>query len=223
MHHEMSYSLEFPTLMMFACLQAPSSGGATAVADAPSVLEALPAALVQRFEQQGWLLVRNYNEDIGASYAEAFDTEDRAAVEAYCRANAIDFQWQPDGGLRTWQRRGAVLRHAGTGQRCWFNQVAFLNEWTLDPEVRQFLVEMYGADGLPFTTRFGDGEPIGEDVVALLNQVYQAHTRREPWQSGDLMLVDNIRTAHSREAFDGPRQVLVGMADAVRLNAGAGR
>ena len=34
---------------------------------------------------------------------------------------------------------------------------------------------------------------------------------------GDLLLVDNIRTAHSREPFEGPRQVLVAMADVVRL------
>ena len=40
---------------------------------------------------------------------------------------------------------------------------------------------------------------------------------REPWQAGDLMLVDNVRTAHSREAFEGPREVLVAMADPVRL------
>ena len=40
---------------------------------------------------------------------------------------------------------------------------------------------------------------------------------REPWQVGDLMLVDNIRTAHSREAYEGPREILVGMADPVGL------
>ncbi len=60
-------------------------------------------------------------------------------------------------------------------------------------------MDVYGADGLPFNTRFGNGDPIGEDVVELLNSVYEAHTAREPWQAGDLMLVDNIRTAHSRE------------------------
>jgi hypothetical protein len=30
-------------------------------------------------------------------------------------------------------------------------------------------------------------------------------------------LVDNIRTAHGREHFEGPREVLVAMADAVHL------
>ena len=206
MHHELSYTLEFPGLMLFACLRAPTDGGATAVADSPTVLDALPPELIERFEREGWLLTRNYNDEIGASFAEAFGTEDRGAVESYCRANAIEFQWQPDGGLRTRQRRSAVVRHPVTGQRCWFNQIAFLNEWTIDPEVREYLVDVYGPDGLPFNTRFSNGDPIGEDVVALLNRVYEANTAREPWQAGDLMLVDNVRTAHSREPFEGPRR-----------------
>jgi alpha-ketoglutarate-dependent taurine dioxygenase len=217
MHHELSYRLEVPGLLAFACLTAPASGGATAVADAPTVLEALPAELVERFDREGWLLTRSYNDEIGASVAEAFGTDDRAEVESYCRANAIEFEWQPDGGLRTRQHRPAVVAHPATGRRCWFNQIAFLNEWTIAPEIREYLVDVYGADGLPFNTRYGDGEPIGEDVVALLNAVYDAHTVREPWQDGDLMLVDNIRTAHSREAYEGPREVVVAMADPVRV------
>jgi len=173
--------------------------------------------LVERFERVGWLLIRNYNEDIGASIAEAFGADDRRAVESYCRANAIQFEWQPNGGLRTWQRRSAIVRHPRTGQRCWFNQIAFLNQWTMDPEVQEYLVDLYGEDGLPFNTRFGNGDSIGPDVIQLIDGVYEKNTAYEPWQSGDLFLVDNIRTAHGREHFEGPRELLVAMADAVRL------
>ena len=218
MHHELSYRLEFPGLMLFACLVPPASGGATGVADAARVLQALPADLVERFEREGWILARSFNDEIGASIAEAFGTDDPAAIEAYCQANGIEYAWQPDGELRTRQRRSTVVRHPLTGQRCWFNQIAFLNEWTMAPEVHEYLVEIYGEDGLPFNTRFGNGDPIGEDIVDLLNEVYEAHTVREPWQAGDLMLVDNIRCAHSREPYEGPREVLVGMADPVHLS-----
>ncbi len=218
MHHELSYALEPPALMLFACLVPATDGGATPVADSPTVLNALPADLVERFERVGWLLIRNYNEDIGASIAEAFGTDDRRAVESYCRANAIQFEWRPNGGLRTWQHRNAVVRHPLTAQRCWFNQIAFLNEWTIDPEVREYLVDSYGEDGLPFNTRFGNGDPIGADIVQLINETYEANTAREQWQSGDLMLVDNVCTAHAREPFEGPREVLVAMADTVRLD-----
>jgi alpha-ketoglutarate-dependent taurine dioxygenase len=217
MHHELSYALEPPSLMLFACLTAAASGGATPVADSPAVLDALPADLVERFEQAGWLLIRNYNEDIGASLADAFGTDDSGAVESYCRAHAIDFEWRTDGALRTRQRRSAVVPHPINGRRCWFNQIAFLNEWTLDPELRQYLVDVYGEDGLPFNTRFGNGDPIGADIVQTINETYEAHTVCERWDAGDLLLVDNIRTAHARESFEGPREVVVAMADAVHL------
>ncbi len=197
--------------MLFACLTAPTAGGATGVADSPAVLDALPADAGRRGSSaRAGCSPAPTTTRSGRPFAEAFGTDDRAAVERYCRANAIEFEWQPDGGLRTRQRRSAVVRHPVTGRRCWFNQIAFLNEWTLDPEVREYLVDVYGADGLPFNTRFGNGDPIGEDVVELLNEVYEAHTAREPWQAGDLLLVDNIRTAHSREPYEGPREVLVG-------------
>src|SRR5262249_29954229 len=217
MHHELSYALDFPGLMMFACLSAPTSGGAAAGGDSPAGLRAPPARLVQRVRRGGWGLPPHHNDDFGASVEEAFGTGDRGTVERYCRANAIEFEWQPDGVLRTRQHRSAVVRHPLSGHRCWFNQIAFLNEWTIDPEVREYLADIYGEDGLPFNTRFGGGDPIGEDIVQLLNETYEANTGREPWQAGDVMLVDNVRTAHSREPFEGPREVLVGMADAVRL------
>ncbi|WNZ07901.1 TauD/TfdA family dioxygenase [Streptomyces sp. 11x1] len=217
MHHESSYALEFPGLLLFACLQAAERGGATGIADAEAVHAALPREVTERFEREGWLLTRSYNDEIGASVAEAFGTADRTVVEAYCRAHSIEFAWQPDGSLHTRQRRAAVLRHPVTGRRCWFNQIAFLSEWTMDPEVREYLVDLYGPAGLPFNTRYGGGDPIGADVVATLNEVYDRHTVRTPWRPGDLLLVDNIRCAHSREPFEGPREVLVGLADPVRL------
>ena len=114
--------------------------------------------------------------------------------------------------------RIAWLEHPVTGQFSWFNQIAFLNEWTLDPEIREYLVDFYGTDGLPFNTRFGGGDPIGPEIVQQLNDVYERHTLREPWQPGDLLLVDNVRYAHGREPYEGDREVLVALADALSLS-----
>ncbi len=88
----------------------------------------------------------------------------------------------------------------------------------MDPELREYLVDVYGEDGLPFNTRFGNGDPIGADVVQLINDVYEAHTVRERWEAGDVLLVDNVRTAHAREPFEGPREVMVSLADPVRVS-----
>ncbi|MFF0509992.1 TauD/TfdA family dioxygenase [Streptomyces sp. NPDC004250] len=219
MHHEMSYAVRCPGLLLFACLRPPTAGGATAVADSSVVLRSLPPEVADRFEREGWILTRAYHDEIGTSPEQSFGTDDRAGVEAYCRAHAIDWSWQPDGSLRTRQHRGAVVRHPASGLRCWFNQIAFLNEWTMAPEVREFLVEEYGPDGLPFNTLYGNGDPVPPDVVEQINKTYEAHTVRRSWQAGDLMIVDNIRTAHSREAYEGPREVLVAMGDPVSPHA----
>ncbi|MFE9252366.1 TauD/TfdA family dioxygenase [Streptomyces sp. NPDC007088] len=211
MHHELSYAVEFPATMAFACLSAPATGGATALADAGRVLRELPSDLVERFEREGWLLTRSYNEDIGVPWAEAFGTTDRSEVERYCAANDISTEWRGQ-ELRTRQRRSAVLHHPADGRRLWFNQIAFLNQWTMAPEVREYLIDVYGPEGLPFNTSFGGGAEVTEDVVAAINKVYDSITFAEPWRPGDVMLVDNLGTAHSRLPYDGAREVLVAMA-----------
>ena len=87
----------------------------------------------------------------------------------------------------------------------------------MDPDLHEYLIDIYGQDGLPFNTRFGDSSPIGPEVIRLLNEVYAKNTVCETWQSGDLLLVDNFRTSHGREKFEGPREVLVAMAEPVRV------
>src|SRR2546427_12500883 len=67
MHHELSYVHEFPCLRLFACLVAPTDGGSTPEADSPAVLRALPMELFERFEREGWLLSRKYNNEVGRS------------------------------------------------------------------------------------------------------------------------------------------------------------
>jgi alpha-ketoglutarate-dependent taurine dioxygenase len=219
MHHELSYADEVPGLLALVCLSAPEQGGETATADAAAVLAALPADVVATFAERGWSLVRSYNGEVGVSLTEAFGTDDRAGVERYCRAHGIEFEWGPQGVLRTRQRGPAVRRHPVTGVDCWFNQIAFLNEWTMAPEVREYLIDVYGADGLPFTTRYGDGSPIGADVIESINAVYEAHSVGHPWQVGDLMLIDNIRTAHSTQPHVGDRRIVVALAEPVRRDA----
>ncbi|MBB5803635.1 alpha-ketoglutarate-dependent taurine dioxygenase [Saccharothrix ecbatanensis] len=215
-HHELSYALTFPRLLLYACLSAPLSGGATTLADATTMMSRLPADIVAKFEKLGWIMTRHYEGDVGLPWQEAFGTEDRSDVENYCRDNRIAFEWRPSGGLRTRQGRSAVIRHPSTGQSCWFNQIAFLSRWSMDEEFREYLADVPTAD-LPFDTRFGDGTPIGADAVRGINEAYETVVLREPWQRGDLLIVDNVRMAHGRDAYVGDRTVALAMADPVGL------
>jgi TfdA family taurine catabolism dioxygenase TauD len=217
MHHELSYAAEVPGHLIFGCLTAPAKGGRTKIADSQQVLRALPADLVAPFARDGWLLTRMYHE-IGVPWMDAFGTQDPAEVDAYCAAAGLEHEWLPDGRLRTRQCRAAVIPHPRTGVLGWFNQIAFLNELTLDPVTRGYLIDVYGPSGLPFNTTYGDGTPISGDTVDLINEVYSQASVGESWQAGDVLVVDNLRIAHSREPYEGAREIVVLLGDPVRLS-----
>ena len=96
--------------------------------------------------------------------------------------------------------------------------MAFWNKWTLDPDVRDVLVDAFGADGMPFGTFLGDGTALTEEEAGALNRAYDQVTRRETWRPGDLMLVDNVLCAHGRDAFRGDRKIVVSMGDPISLD-----
>ncbi|WSQ12842.1 amino acid adenylation domain-containing protein [Streptomyces sp. NBC_01231] len=215
MHHELSYAATVPATLVLGCLTAPDRGGRTRLADSQRVLDALPPALVAPFERHGWLLTRTYHE-VGVAWQTAFGTDDRAAVDAYCAAAGIDHEWLPGNRLRTRQRRAAVVRHPTTGVPGWFNQIAFLNGLTMDPAVREYLTDVYGPQGLPFDTTTGDGTAVDAGTVEAINAAYDRVTLGEPWHTGDVLVVDNIRMAHGREPFEGEREIVVVLGDPVR-------
>ncbi|MER7756436.1 TauD/TfdA family dioxygenase [Kitasatospora sp. NPDC097643] len=216
-HNENSYALEFPGLLLFGCLIAPHQGGATPVTDVRKVLRDVPAPLADRFRAQGWGLVRNYGEHISLGWRTAFNTEDRAEVERYCRENLIAHEWLDNGNLRTVQRRPATIRHPRTGDEVWFNHMVFWNEWSLDEDTREVLVGDLGVENLPFRTAFGNGDPVAREDVEMIDRAYREATLRETWQPGDVMIVDNLLMAHARDSFRGDRKILVAMGDPVEL------
>ncbi|WP_030694677.1 TauD/TfdA family dioxygenase [Streptomyces globisporus] len=218
LHNENSYTLDFPGVLLFGCVTAPETGGATTVGDMRRALAMLPQDLVARFAEAGWLLVRNYSDLAGMPWRKAFSSEEPAGAEEYCDAHAIGYEWLDEDTLRTRQRRSAIITHPVTGERSWFNHFAFWNARSLDEDVREVLTDTFGADGLPFDTRLGDGTALTDAEVDSINDVYQAVTLRESWQAGDLMLVDNILCAHGRESYTGDRKILVAMGEPVRLS-----
>ncbi|WP_223830298.1 TauD/TfdA family dioxygenase [Nocardiopsis quinghaiensis] len=219
MHNENSYTLTFPGLLLFCCLEAPEEGGATPVADCREVLAHLPEHLVRRFREHGWLLERTYSDCISLGWREAFATTEKAQVERYCDENRIGYQWTGEDDLRTSQLRSAVVTHPRTGQEVWFNHAAFWNEWSLDPEVRDVLVSEAGPQGLPFNTSLGDGTPLSPDDVRELNRAYEKATVRRRWAPGDLLIVDNVLSTHGRDPFRGDRRIAVAMGEPLHVES----
>jgi alpha-ketoglutarate-dependent taurine dioxygenase len=210
LHNENSYQACFPARLVFGCLTAARTGGATTLADVRRVLARVSPMVIRGFARRGVRYVRNFHEGVGVPWQEAFQTCDRAAVEAYCAEQGITATWRTD-GLRTHQVRPALARHPVTGERTWFNHAAFFHVTTLGVAMRDALVAQFGEDGLPTNTYYGDGTPIEPDVLHHLRECYAAETVPVRWRRGDVLLVDNVLAAHGREPFTGERRVVVSM------------
>jgi alpha-ketoglutarate-dependent taurine dioxygenase len=221
LHNEQSYNLTWPLHVFFHCVVPPGSGGATPIADCRRVYRRLSAEVRSRFEESGYTYVRNFGQGVGLDWREAFQTGDRDEVERYCRSRRIDFRWRSDTELTTVQTRPAVVPHARTGEPLWFNHLTFFNVSTLGEQLAARLVKLFGRDLLPNNTYHADGSEIDLRVLDELRAAYEAETVEFPWQAGDVLMLDNMLTAHGRAPYTPPRQIVVGMAEPCTAADGA--
>jgi alpha-ketoglutarate-dependent taurine dioxygenase len=209
MHNENSYSDSWPRTLFFTCHQAPATGGATPIADSRAVLRLVPEEVRTRFGD-GVVYARTFRDGLGLRWQEAFQTADRSAVEHYCAAHGIEFEWVGD-ELRTRQRRPATQRDPRTGQQVWFNQANLFHTASLDPEVRDALRAVYQPEDLPRNAYLGSGDPIPDDDIARITLAYERASIALPWRPGDILIVNNLLMAHGRQPYTGARRVLVAM------------
>jgi len=212
-HNESSYASEWPLYIGFLCMIAPDPGrgGATPLADSRAVLVKIPPDIVEKFETRKLQYVRNYG-SVDLPWSEVFQTDDRRQVEAFCNDHGISFEWTGNGGLRTRFTTPATEAHPLTGERIWFNQAHLFHVSGLAPEVTRDMLSLYRTEDLPRNVYFGDGAAIDVHDLDRIRAAYEEVKFHFPWQTGDVLLLDNMLYTHGRQPYSGPRKILVGMA-----------
>ncbi|MBA3246894.1 MAG: TauD/TfdA family dioxygenase [Pyrinomonadaceae bacterium] len=212
-HNENTFNHSWPMKIWFCCLVPARQGGETPIVDSRRVYQLLGPRIRERFEQQGVMYVRNYGEGLGLDWQTVFRTNDRAAVEAHCREAFIDFKWKDNDGLRTSCVRPGVTKHPKTGELSWFNQAQHWHISCLEPELRESLLEMFSEQDLPRNCYYGDGSRIEDSVMQEILELYQQLEVSFRWQAADILMLDNMLTAHGRNPFVGERRILVAMGE----------
>ncbi|SED57850.1 non-ribosomal peptide synthetase [Pseudomonas anguilliseptica] len=212
-HNESSHLPRAPRKQWFFCEQPSPVGGATPIVDCRELYRRLPTELAQTFESKGLLYVRTFTKRLDVSWQEFFKTDERAEVEAQCRASGTEFVWLANDELQTRTRCPAVIRHPLSGERSFFNQVQLHHVHCLEPEVREDLLALVGLERMPRHVYFGDGSSIDDEVMALLGRLYEECAVRFDWQRGDVVMLDNLLAAHARDPYEGPRKIAVAMGD----------
>jgi alpha-ketoglutarate-dependent taurine dioxygenase len=212
-HNEHSYSRTFPMKLFFCCLVPAQQGGETPIVDCRRLLQRIDPEVRDRFSEKKWIYRRNLDGRFGLPWQIVFQTTDPAHVEKYCRDNQIEFAWKSPEQLRTSQLRPVTAIHPKTGEVVWFNHLTFFHVSTLNAELSRTLQSEFSEDDLPNNTYYGDGTSIELSVMEHLRDAYRQETVSFTWQRGDILLLDNMLTAHSRSSFVGPRKVVVAMAE----------
>ncbi len=214
-HNESSHMHRWPMLIWFYCVKAALQGGESPIVDCRQMYQAMDSVVRERFERSGLMYVRNFTDGLDVSWQEFFHTADKSKVEQYCRAAGIDFEWKAGGGLRTRQICPAVVRHPQTNELVFFNQLQLHHISCLAPAVRESLLSMMKEEDLPRNVYYGDGAPIEDSVVDYLRELSQKLSVSFPWQEQDILMLNNMLVAHSRNPFVGERKIVVAMGDLV--------
>lgn len=216
-HNELSYIKQWPMRITFSCLIPAQEQGATPIADVRKVCELIDDSVKAKFEEHGWMLVRNYGNGLGPTWQKAFNTDDIEEVKKYCQQADVELEIISEEQIRTRQVRPAIHKHVHTGEAVWFNHAAFWHPSSLCPLIRKELVSQFGEDALTYNTLYGNGDIIPDDVVEHINEAYKQATVTFLWQKGDVLLMDNMLVSHGRDPFKGDRRVVVSMGEPVEL------
>lgn len=167
---------------------------------------------------------------------EIFQTTDRAVVEAKCAAEGVftDLRWGPGDRLRLISEHEALRAHPETGVPVWFNhsQVFHLSAapgelrriYQRTGELRSLALWRFAQAAVAAKRRFGasdemalhcthrDGREIADSDLEAVRDTIWRHMIAEPWQAGDMVVIDNYSISHGRLPYHGPRQVVVAWA-----------
>jgi alpha-ketoglutarate-dependent taurine dioxygenase len=213
MHNELSYARRWPAKLAFYCEKAAEHGGATPVLDGELWLSSIDAQVRDAFAG-GIRYIQNLHDGygFGKSWQDTFETDDRTAVEDYLQDADAEWEWRPE-GIRVTQYRYATVKHPVTGTEVWFNQADQWHPAGLGDETASELYDILEPDEFPQYVQFADGTAIPDEYIKHIQDRGLAAAVDVDWRSGDVLLIDNVLTAHGRRPFEGTRRVLVAMSD----------
>jgi hypothetical protein len=96
-----------------------------------------------------------------------------------------------------------------------FNQIQLHHVSCLDPDTRAHISALFEEEDFPRNVYYGDGSPIEDSLVAEIRDLYWRTSVAFPWQEGDVLMLDNMLTAHARNPFAGERKIVVAMGEMV--------
>lgn len=205
-HHEMAQSKSHPGALFFYCMKPPPEGGETPIVLSNLVYERIRGEFphfVSELEQKGVRYVRVLPEvddpssAIGRGWKSTFAVDTKEDAERVGREMGMELEWLEGNLLKTTTAViPATKKDPRTGKTSWFNSIvaAFTGWKDTRNDPRKAVV-------------FGDGSPLGADVLRRCQEIMNELAVAFEWKRGDVLVVDNWVTLHSRNSFKGERVI----------------
>jgi len=210
-HHEMAQVPNPPEYLVFCCDVPPETGGETPIVLSHEVyqfaVEHYPEFMA-KVEKLGVRYVRFLPEEddptsaIGRSWKSTYQAESRDEAEDRMAELGTEWEWLPNGTLKTTTAViPAVRTDERTGRKTFFNSmIAAYTGWVdsrNDPKKAIVL---------------GDNSAVDVDAMDGIARFMDDACVKFPWKKGDVLLVDNRLVMHSRSPYTGQRRILASVA-----------
>lgn len=212
-HHEMAQSKTHPGTLFFYCQKPPPEGGETPIVLSNLVYERIKEEFPEfaaELEAKGVRYVRVLPEEddpssaIGRGWKSTFAVQTKKEAEKVGRSMGMELAWLPCGdsnSSRLLRTTTAVMPATkkdprAEGKTAWFNSiVAAFTGWKDERnDPRKAVV-------------FGDGKQLDAEVLGRCLEIMNELAVAFRWERGDVLVVDNWVTLHSRNSFQGERLI----------------
>jgi len=192
MHVEHGNNPFQPDICWFYCEKAASSGSQTTVCDGYDVWEKMPDNLKNLFDTKEIMYCRYIEGDkwkkMAKNLVPSANSEEEVTLDAFLSLvdnNGFRVELQEDESVYYEYSTSAVRSNKNVNKKSFANSI-------LGPSYN------YQAPII----KFSDGMPIEEDVHDALESIFEESTVEIDWQSGDVLVIDNIHIMHGRRAIE---------------------
>eukprot|EP01124_Arcella_intermedia_P036394 TRINITY_DN9519_c0_g1_i1.p1 TRINITY_DN9519_c0_g1~~TRINITY_DN9519_c0_g1_i1.p1 ORF type:complete len:360 (+),score=54.10 TRINITY_DN9519_c0_g1_i1:33-1112(+) len=135
-------------------------------------------------------------------------------ITATLEAQGEKVEWLPDGTLRQSWHLPAFRQHPETGEYFFCNQILGFDarnfwQWPGRPFGDLAFIDC------PTHVRVGNGKDLTDAEYEGVLDAHHKNAMRGQWQTGDLVIMDNIRMTHSRDPYEGERRLAISWGNTV--------
>lgn len=191
LHPELSREPWKPDVCFFWCVSPPGRGGETTVCDGVEIVRRMPADVFEAFRTRRLVYTQRMAPQVCAYWLGSPDPDD-GALKSPRDGCPYSFFRVPGGVARTFSRP-ALHKPMFTGDLAFGNFLLF---------ARYYL-------RLPNMPAFDNRERVPDHLVAAVKEISDEITAPVAWRTGDVIVLDNTRFMHGRNAIldPGERQI----------------